>query len=178
MPVTKKTEIIVERRYDPRACRHTINGTPYVLHCHHYMSLYTQLAEDCSMLDGRKLLAESAEDCAFERLTAIFQAQSLDHVADRIAVAEQLYALWGLGGMKVVCAGPESGEVELTASHVDEGWIKKWGKRDKPVNFVTCGFIAGMFAAVFGRPTRSYSVIETSSIVCGADRSRFEVVAN
>lgn len=178
MPVTRKAEIVLERRYDPRSCRHTINGTPYVLHCHHYMSLYSQLAEDCSMLDGRKLLAECAEDCAYERLSAIFDGQSVTVVADRVAIAQELYALWGLGSMRVVCAGPESGEAELIASHVDHGWIRKWGKRDRPVNSVTCGFIAGMFAAVFGRPARSYSVLETSSIVSGAERSRFEVVAN
>jgi DNA-binding response OmpR family regulator len=33
-----------------------------VLHCHHYPTLYTQLAEDCGMLDGFGFLEELKQD--------------------------------------------------------------------------------------------------------------------
>ncbi|MBN1346125.1 MAG: hypothetical protein JXQ73_25785 [Phycisphaerae bacterium] len=177
MAVIKKTEIVLDHKFDPKACRHSLGGATYVLHCHHYATLYTQLADDCGMLDGKKLLAEVSGDVFGRELSRYYECHGIEDIADRIAIAEQYYAVAGLGQMKVICAGPEGGEVELLHSHVDEGWIKKWGKRDKPVNFITCGYIAGVFAAVFDRDPRTYQVGETDSIVTGADRSKFQVVA-
>jgi len=177
MAVTRTTELTIDRRFDPKTCRHSINGGVQVLHCHHYATLYSQLADDCGMLDGKKLLAEVTEDTYFDVLRNCYAANGINTIEDRISIAEQYFALSGLGQMKVKCASAESGEVELTTSHVDQGWIKKWGKRDQPVNFIGSGFIAGAFSAVFDKPTRAYSVTETQSIVSGADTSRFEVVA-
>ena len=125
----------------------------------------------------KTLLAECAEDTFHQTLASYFEANGIERVEDRIAIAEQYYATAGLGKMQVVCAGPESGVVELIHSHIDEGWIKKWGKRDKPVNFITCGYIAAVFSAVFGQGKRSFAVTETASIITGAERSQFNVVA-
>jgi len=178
MAVFKKTEIQLEHKFDSKTCRHTLNGRVSVLHCHHYASLYSQLADDCGMLDGKKLLAEVTEDTFSAVLADYYEEYAICDVADRISIAEQYFAATGLGKMKVTCAGPESGAVVLEQSHVDLGWVKKWGQRDKPVNFIGCGYIAGMFAAVFGKSTRSFHVKETQSIVSGAEQSLFSVVAN
>jgi hypothetical protein len=177
MAIFKKTEFQIDHKFDPKSCRHTLNGVNVALHCHHFTSLYTQLADDCSMFDAKKLLAEATEDAFFGMLKNYFETQQICCSRDRISLAEQCYAAVGLGQMKVAFAGPDSGEVELLHSHVDSGWIKKWGKRDTPVNFMTCGYIAGLFSAVFNHPTRSYDVIETQSIVAGAATSRFKVIA-
>ncbi len=177
MPTLKKTELVLDRKFDPRTCRHALNGDVHVLHCHHYMSLYTQLAQDCGMLDGPKLLAEVAEDTYYPLFRDYFTRNGITSIEDRIAIAEQQYAVAGLGQMKVTCAGDDSGEVQLLHSHVDEGWIKKWGQHNKPINSVTCGYIAALFAAVFDRSPRSYQVSETESIVTGAESSKFVVVA-
>ncbi len=162
-----------QRAFDPRRCRHSIEGRVTVLHCHHYATLYTQLADDCSLLDARKLLASVAADTFYQVLKDIQARRSITSVADRIAAAEDYYAFSGLGRLKVIAAGPDSGEAELERSHIDEGWIRKWGRRDKPVNFVTQGYLAATFAAVFdGRPEQ-YAVKEIASIVAGQERSRF-----
>ena len=95
-----------------------------------------------------KLLAEAAEDSFFQVLSDYFRQHHIEDVADRISIAEQYYAAVGVGKMEVKCAGPESGEVELVYSHVDQGWIKKWGNHTKPINFITWGYIAALFAAV------------------------------
>lgn len=81
-----------------------------------------------------------------------------------------------MGKMRITCAGAESGEVELDHSHVDEGWINKWGKHDQPVNYIGAGYIAGVFAALFDQPNQTYTASETQSIVSGAERSLFTVV--
>lgn len=177
MATSNKTEIILDHKFDPDTCRHYLNGTLSVLHCHHYSTLSTQLAEDCGMFDGKKLLEEVAEDAFSGVLRSYYEEHDITGLADRIAIGEQYYAACGLGQMKVLFAGPDSGDVELLHSHVDEGWIKKWGKREKPVNIITCGYIAGMFSAVFNRARRTFAVSERSGIVQGNERSKFSVVA-
>lgn len=172
----KRTELKLDHAVDQRNWRHFLNGHLSVLHCHHYATLYTQLAEDCDLLDGKKLLMECAEDAFYAVLSDYFSQHGIDTVRDRIDIAEQAFAAYGLGKMHVTCAGAESGRVELDHSHVDEGWIKKWGKRDQPVNFIGCGYIAALFATVFGKATRSYRVTEIQGIVSGAGCSRFNVV--
>ena len=178
MAITKKTELVINRDFNTKSCRHSINGQVQVLHCHHYATLYTQLADDCGMLDGKKLLAESTEDTFYGILAGYYNEHQITDIRERIAIGEQYYSLSGLGQMRVVCVGPESAEVELPHSHVDEGWISKWGSRDKAVNFITSGYIAGFLSAVFDKNPRAYTVTETQSIVTGADSSRFEAVVS
>lgn len=176
MAITKKTELTVDRRFDPRTCRHSINGVTHVLHCHHYICLYAQLAEDCGMLDAKKLLREVSEDTFFGFLSDYFRENGIESIADRVSIGEQYFAFSGLGQMKVLSLGADSGEAELAASHVDAGWIKKWGQRDAPVNYVTSGFVAALFSAALGLSARRFSVMEAESIVAGAERSRFTAV--
>ncbi len=176
MPKNIKTEIEILHKFDPRACRHTLNGENVVLHCHHYASLYTQLACDCGMLDAKALLAECAEDTFYEVLSKYYAANGIDDMVDRIAIAEQYYSVFGLGQLSFTSVGPEAGTAELPFSHIDAGWIKKWGKSDRPVNFVTQGYISAAFAAIYDKAVRTFSTLETASIVSGAPRSEFKVV--
>jgi predicted hydrocarbon binding protein len=53
--------------------------------------------------------------------------------------------------------------------------MKKWGKAKAPVNFIGAGFIAGLFAAVFDKPVRTFKVVEKQSRVMGAEKSVFAV---
>jgi len=168
-------EVVFERSFDPRRCRHLLDGRTSVLHCHHYSTLYTQLADDCTMLDARGLLARVAAETFFGILSSLLRKHALETPAERLAAAERYYAFAGLGKLKILSAGPETGEAELERSHVDEGWIRKWGRRDSPVNFITQGFLAAAFAAAFDRNPLDYVVREISSIVSGADRSWFQV---
>jgi len=177
MAVFKKTELELVHRFDEASRRHYLNGVLSVLHCHHYSTLYTQLAEDCGMLDGRTLLIECAEDSFLQVLADYFRDKGIISVSERIEIAQQYFAAMGLGKMGVVYAGPDAGLVHLTRSHVDEGWIKKWGKRAEPVNYIGRGYVAALFSAVFGRPARSYRVSEGKSIVSGEELSELNVVA-
>jgi hypothetical protein len=177
MATFKRTELVLDHDFDPVPCRHSINGWTMVLHCHHYSTLYTQLADDCGFMDARTLLAQVAEDSFYEVLVDYFEEFEIEELRERIGIAEQYFAALGLGKLSVTFAGPDAGEAQLSHSHVDQGWIKKWGRRDKPVNFIGCGYIAALFAAVFDRAPRAYNVREVQSIVCGSDKSKFEIVA-
>lgn len=166
----------IDPKFEPRTCRHLVDGRTYVLHCHHYATLYTQLAEDCGMLDGKKLLAETTEDTFYEILRDFFAAHGPLEIDERFAIGERFFSVTGMGRLKVTSAGPDCGEVVLPASHLDAGWVRKWGKSKRPINHLARGFIAALFAAVFERPSRTYTVTETDSIASGAPQSRFVVV--
>jgi hypothetical protein len=168
-------EVVFERAFDPRRCRHLLEGRTSVLHCHHYSTLYTQLADDCIMLDARGLLARVSAETFFEILSGLQRKHGWHSPAERLAAAERYYAFAGLGKLKIVSAGPDAGEAELERSHIDEGWVRKWGRRNEPVNFITQGFLAAAFAAAFDRTPSDYAVREIVSMVSGADRSRFLV---
>ena len=170
-------QIAVElaHEYDEKRCRHYLNGQLSVLHCHHYADLYTQLAMDAEFVDAKAILAQSAEDSFFNMLSNYFQAHPGLTAGERLDVGCQYYAAIGLGQMKVLSAEQVSGTVALEHSHVDEGWIKKWGKNDQVVNYITCGYVAALFATAYGRTAHSYAVNEVEGIVTGAQESRFVV---
>ncbi len=176
MAVLAKDELKIDHFYDRLTCRQYLNGVLSVLHCHHYSTLYTQLAEDVEFIDAKTMLAECAEDSFFDMLEKYFKDNNVKDVLKKITFAEQYFAAVGMGKMKVNFIGPESGEVELTHSHVDEGWKKKWGEHTKPVNHIARGYIAAMFSLFNDQGTRQYTVVEAKSIVMGHQKSLFNVV--
>jgi len=160
--------------YDKDTYRHTMNGHESVMHCHHYMSLTTKLAEQHAKAGGTTALATSAEDSIRPLMDDYFKEHGVKTPEDRLAVGCAYYAVMGLGKMKAT-GTTDGGNVTLERSHVDEGWVQKWGKHDRPVNHVTRGFVAAMFASTFDAPARGFAVTETASIVTGSSTSAFSV---
>jgi hypothetical protein len=160
----------IKHTFDEKTYRHSINGHEFVLHCHHYMTLTTKLAEDFADLGAVQVLREATEDAIRPVLDSYFAEHGVTSAEERLSVGAEYYAFMGLGLMEV-SGTARAGEVRLKHCHVDEGWIKKWGNHNKPINHFTCGFVAALFAAAFSRPARSFNVTETASIVMGAPES-------
>ena len=164
----------VDMAFDNKTYRHYMNGFLSVLHCHHYLCLTTKVAEDFDDIGGITILKEVAEDSVRPLFDNYIEKNGLTDFKDKLMVGIEYYSVMGLGKMKVK-ANEMEGEVQLVRSHVDKGWMKKWGKNDSAVNYFTCGYISAMFAAASGKPPRSYVVTEAESIVKGSQISRFEV---
>ncbi len=169
----RKTQLLLDHSYDAVKKQHYLNGSLTVLHCHHYTTLYTQLALDAN---ETRLLAEPAEETFYGELAAYLKQQNITALTTKIELACDYYAAVGLGTMEVVSLGDDSGVVRLNSSHVDAGWLKKWGQHTAAVNYIGGGFIAAMFAVITGKPAGSFNAIETSSIVMGSPYSQFSVV--
>ena len=166
----------LEHVFDANKKRHYLNDFLTVLHCHHYATLFTQLALDAKeLVDGTQLLTESVEDVFSEVLSNYFKKNGISDAKAKMDIAVQMFSAIGMGKMTIVSGDEKGGEVVLPLAYVDEGWIKKWGKHKEPVNFIGAGYISGMFAAVFGKPSRTYKVTETQSKVMGAEQSHFKV---
>ncbi|MFP4499108.1 MAG: hypothetical protein ACLFQV_12940 [Vulcanimicrobiota bacterium] len=173
----EKTSLKLNHKFDPKSTRHYINGHQMVLHCHHYLTLYTQLAMDCDFFDAKSLLAECMEETTLNILKQYYNDNKITALEDKIKIAELHYAAFGLGKIYFETVGDFSGQVKLTRSHIDEGWLKKWGEHGEPVNYVTAGFIAAAFSAFFDRPARSFKINETVSMVTGGKSSVFQIVS-
>ena len=176
MAIEKKTEFEIDHKFDPVHCRHYVNGVLSVLHCHHYATLYTQLAVDAVDFHGIEHLVDNAEDVFFEALGQYFEQNGVVALDDRIEIAQQYWQAVGMGLIRFTGVGKYEVTAEMEYSHVDEGWLKKWGAGERPVNFFTTGFVAAVAALLNDRPQRSFSVRESKSLVCGDAKSEFKAV--
>jgi hypothetical protein len=166
--------ITFEQRFDRRRMFQYVNDEPSVLHCHHYATLFTKVALEQEEHGGPRLLSDAAEEAFFLVLTKYFVRHELTAVRERTAAAQELCGLVGLGSLSLEVQ-PSGGSAVMSHAHVDEGWLKKWGQNDRPVNFVGQGYIAAACATIYDKPMQSYQVDETASIVGGADESRFRI---
>ncbi|MBN2294147.1 MAG: hypothetical protein JXM70_17100 [Pirellulales bacterium] len=176
MTTEQLTQWVTDHKFNRETCRHSMNGFDTVLHCHHYATLYCQLADDAEQFNGSELLKRSAELSFLDVLSTYFTDNNVKELDDRIALAEEYWKQCGWGTLKFDHVGELSTAAHMDHSHVDEGWIKKWEKRDKPVNFIGQGYLAAALSAIYDLPAGSYTVYETESIVAGADASRFSLV--
>lgn len=165
-------ELVLDKTFDNKSKRHYLNGFNIVLHCHHYSTLYTQLALDAKETD---LLAEVAEETFEKLLESYFDEHDIESMDEKIDIAEQYFAAIGLGNMKVKFIGNNSAEVVLLASHLDGGWLKKFGKSDKPVNYISAGYITALVSNVLELPIKTFKAVENNSIAMGDEVSVFKV---
>jgi hypothetical protein len=164
----------VDFTFDEKTYRHYMNGFLSVLHCHHYLCLTTKLAMDFDDLGGTRILQEVVEDTMRPLFDDYIQKNNVGSFEEKVSVGIEYYSVMGLGKMKVN-ANEQGGEVQLLRSHIDQGWLSKWGKSEAHVNYFTCGYIAAMFAAAADKPARSVSVTQNESIATGNESSLLTV---
>jgi len=144
------------------------------MHSHHYLALITKLVEDLADMSAPEILRDAVEDTMRAVFDDYIAKNGLTSAQDRCNVGREYFSVFGLG--KMVITGDENGgEIRLLRSHVDEGWVKKWGVHNKPINHFTCGYVAAMFGAAFNKPARSYVVTEVASIAAGDSEGKFIV---
>jgi hypothetical protein len=165
----------VVHRFDPVSKRHYLNQWNAVLHCHHYSTLFTDLAVCTRSFGGIEKLVEAGDKVFGMLLKDYFAKEGVSTLDDKVAIAEQYWRVMGMGMIKIFTSDKTSGTATMEYSHLDEGWLKKFGHWNSPVNFFTQGFLAGFFGAAYGLPFGSYEVAETQSLVRGDDISRFDI---
>lgn len=164
----------VEFTFDDGTFRHFMNGHLAVMHCHHYMALTTKLATEFADCGAEQILSETTEDSIRPLLDDYFRKHGTAQGTDRLKIACEYYSVMGLGRLEL-SGDATGGEVTLLRSHVDEGWVKKFGNAREPVNFVTRGYAAAAFASAYDKPPRSYGAKEVSSIAMGASQGKMLV---
>jgi len=154
--------------------RNFLNGHPVVMHSHHYLALITKMVEEMGDIGGPQILTDVVEETMLVIFNDYIQKYSLTSPMDKCNVGREYYSAFGLGKM-IVTGSEKGGEVRLVHSHIDEGWVQKWGPHNKPINHFSCGYIAAVFEAAFNKPAKSYSVTETASMAVGETEGKFIV---
>lgn len=168
-------EYKAEERFDSVRLRHYLNDEYTVFHCHHYLDLFLQLADDAALFNGDKIMANVAEETFYDIFQNYFSKHNVISKYDKTVLVEQYFAFIGLGTLKINLNEDGNGEAEMMHSHVDEGWVKKWTTKETPINFLGWGFLAAAFSVINDVAIFSYKVSETQSIVCGSDSSKFTI---
>ncbi|HOI15749.1 MAG TPA: 4-vinyl reductase [Geobacteraceae bacterium] len=159
---------------DAETNRQYLNGHPVVMHSHHYLALITKMAGELEDINGTGILRDVVEETMRAVFDDYIRKNGLTSAQDKCNVGREYFSVFGLGKM-VITGDEQGGEVRLVRSHLDEGWIMKWGNTDKPVNHFTCGYVAAMFGAAFDKPLKSYTVTEAASIAAGDSEGKFIV---
>ena len=78
MAIEKRLEFEIEHKFDAKNSRpfpqRILHGA---FHCHHFATLYTQLADDAKDFHGERLLKEASEDTFFHVLSEYFCANNI-----------------------------------------------------------------------------------------------------
>jgi hypothetical protein len=159
---------------DAETNRQYLNGHPVVMHSHHYLALITKMAQELGDIGGTEILRDVVEEAMRAVFDDYIRKNGLTSAQDKCNVGREYFSVFGLGKM-VITGDEQGGEVRLVRSHLDEGWVMKWGNTDKPVNHFTCGYVAAMFGAAFDKPLKSYTVTEAASIAAGDSEGKFIV---
>ena len=160
--------------FDPKRKLQYINDDPSVMHCHHYSTLFTKLAIDFKHINATDKLRDSMEEAYYLVLKKAIIVKDIKNKEDKKDLIEKHFQLAGLGDLEITLQG-YNGTARMTHSHMDEGWILKWGKSDIPVNYIGQGYLLAAFNILFDKEIGSYKVEEKQSIVSGYPYSFFEI---
>ena len=149
-------------KFDSTNMRRTSNNFQVAAHCFHYSMLITQLAIDSKK---EETLISSSEDTFLEYITSLIPNEA--SFTEKLKLMCEIFSRIGFGKIEPVFIAKDFGEFKLTRSHFDEGWLKKWGKSDRPVNLIGYGYISAMFSILFDLPRKSFRTLETTSICKG-----------
>ena len=83
MAVIKKIEFEIDHKFDPIRDRHYMNGDCTVVHCHHYATLYTQLALDATDFEGVRHLIGNSEEIFYDVLNKYYKEKNIVDITQR-----------------------------------------------------------------------------------------------
>lgn len=156
--------------------RVNLSGLPIAMHCHHYNINLQKMLEDTLGEEGVKLLINAVEEATYLGFQAILgQYHRIRTVQSRLELASTLYQNCGLGVIHFERIGRKGGVVVSPSSHHVTGWLAKHGGRKAVGCHFARGWIAGVLAAIFGRPLGSYEVDELSCKMARSEKCVFQV---
>jgi hypothetical protein len=168
-------EPVFQSAVDVSRAKRYINADPTPIHGALAALIVMKLALETRAGDMPLFLVDAMEEAVYLALKWIFLAAGETTAERRRTITEDHFRLSGLGLLSISSIGLEGGGAILSRSTLDESWISRWGKSQKPVNVLAAGYLAGAFAALTGQGLRSFAAKETKSIVMGDPVSEFVV---
>jgi len=152
------------------------NGSLLSLHCHHYNCGLLKTIEELSQIDGQAVIVESAAEEFFGNFRQLLSNELEGMSPDKaLQEASELYRFMGFGRLDLTKLTARGGIAYGHSSYYVTSWLAKYGRRDTPVCYFTCGFIAGIVGAVFDVTPHTYEVKETECMILRHERCEFVV---
>ncbi|MFO7761038.1 MAG: V4R domain-containing protein [Thermodesulfobacteriota bacterium] len=156
-----------------------LNGTMVSLHCHHYNCGLLKAIEEIPGIDVHDIFIKTSSEEFYKNFKAhLANNENRYSVKNYLREASELYRFMGFGRIDLDNVGKEGGIAYADSSYFVVGWLAKYGRRRDPVCFLTCGFIAGILAAIFNVSPGDYTVRETECLVSGSDHCKFIISRN
>ncbi|MBW2569151.1 MAG: 4-vinyl reductase [Deltaproteobacteria bacterium] len=152
------------------------NGSFVSFHCHHYNCGLLKAIEEIPNINGHCIIKETAEEEFFQEFKQMLTGESKEiSPVKALEKAEELYRFMGLGRLDLSKLTENGGIAYADSSYYVVSWLAKYGRREAPVCYFTCGYIAGILSAIFDAVLYTYEVKETRCMILRYDRCEFTV---
>jgi len=153
-----------------------LDGVMVSLHCHHYNCGLVKALEDMEGVNAREIFIQTAT----EEFYINFKNYISNHLKDKTVrekteAASDLYRLMGFGRLNLSELNESGGTAYADSSYYVTGWLAKYGRRNLPVCYLTCGFLSGIMSAIYGKTIGTYGVEEKKCIITGNNICEFVV---
>jgi hypothetical protein len=175
-PTNSTTAPTVPFTLDAPHRRVLVGGEPMIFHCHHYNTFLQRSIEDAAYIESESARIGGAAEVAFGQLAVLFAREELDTVAERKAMAQELYRWAGFGTFDLSSITADGGTITTPNSHYAHAWKLKFGPHTAPVCGFASGWLAGALAAIFDLPLGSFRVTHpTCGVTSDAPDCHFEI---
>ena len=149
-----------------------VAGEAMIFHCHHYLANLLKTILDADYIDSRPFLVGSAADAVYNQLSCL--CDGLDETESK-KMAEDVYKCFGYGLINL--SGMDENGVDLTTSKsfFSKTWQIKFEKSAKPIDYYTVGFLAAVYAVIYGKSLAEIDAEQTRCMACGDDLNRFSI---
>lgn len=144
-----------------------VADVPFVYHCHHYNLFHDQTIDDIvGDEEGAELRREAAHGAWRTLLLRTTAAQGAETAAERIQLAQELFAAMGHGRIELDVS-PKGGRAEGRYLHYGFTWAEKYGarvRRQTGVDAVAAGFVAAATEVAYDLPAGSVRAVESRCV--------------
>jgi predicted hydrocarbon binding protein len=152
------------------------NGSLVSFHCHHYNCGLLKTIEEIPNIDGHGVIIETAAEEFFQKFKQMLAGESKEiSPVKALEKAEELYRFMGFGSLDLSKLTESGGTAYADSSYYVVAWLAKYGRRETPVCYFTCGYIAGILGAIFDAAPHTYKVKETRCMILRYDSCEFTV---
>ena len=154
-------------------------GEPIIFHCNYYNIFLQRTIEDAEeYIPATEILTRGAVVATYSMFRKLFETHpEIREPQERLQVASDIYSQLGFGLLPLEHLSVGGGVVKTPITHYSFAWQQEWGKREKPVDYFTCGYIQAALALAFYKPPGFYKVEQRRCLSLGDSENEFEAIS-
>jgi len=163
-------------RFEPDKNLLYMDDIPISLHCHHFNCGLINAIERIDYFDAIDIYINEAAKCFYNYLKKILLIDdTASSIKKALIIAEDIYRFMGYGRIDLSKLVDGYGSATSDSSYFVVGWFAIYGRRNKPICYLTRGFLKAVIAVIFKKDITRVNVLETQCMICGDDSCKFEI---